>query len=357
MRITKTDKLAEELKKEIAEQRLPANSSFLSTRNLSVKYNVSIMTAERILNRLVDEDILYRKPYSGTFIKHGAHKTPLIGYAGYLPQPDKLNPILHAPSQKLCDFFDSNKIDMQIILYDDLISPTKAASLLEKIDGLLISYDYVDMYTLKSLRNFGKPAVVIGNQFMEEQLFCNQVIPDFVTPLLKFFEHTDIQKYEKISIVSADHPNGQGVAKTIQKVLKWQNVPAEKIEQTTLNFDENGTWRLTASRFFAETRDKWRKQLVFLTSGYFAQGLRDVFGDDADAPDVLSIDNLEEYLDIAPEDAYFTAIDRSMSDIYMNAVELLLKVIAEKDKRTHIIHIPGKLVIRKSAGCLKMSQK
>ncbi len=350
VKYTKTARLAEQLKAELASQMLPAHTPVCSVRELAVKYDISVMTADKILDRLADEDFLYRKPYSGTFIKHSPVRPPKIGYAGYLPLPDKNDPIQHTAARRLHDFFDTEKIQPQIILYHELTDSKRAELILDKLDGLLISYSHIDDRTLKVLRKFKKPVVIIGNQFIENIFQCSQVIPEFTAPLMELTEKLDLQSYDQITIVTAEHSNAEGTAEAIRKALNWLSVPQEKINTRQVQIPQGDNGRFPASQFFAQTRESWQNQLVFLTSGYFAQGMHDALGDDM--PDTVSFDNLAAYNGTPENGAHFTAIDRRMTDIYSDAAKLLLQLLKEHDERSHIIQIPAKLVIRKSVKSL-----
>ncbi len=346
VKYTKAARLAEQLKGELIAQKLPAHTPVYSVRELAAKYGISIMTADKILSRLADEDFLYRKPYSGTFIKHSPVCLPKIGYAGYLPLPDRPDPIQHTASHSLHDFFAEQKLQPQIILYHELVDSERGEKLLDKLDGLLVAYSYIDDRTLKVLRKFRKPVVVIGNQFIENIFQCSQVVPEFTAPLIELAEKIDLQSYDQITIVTAEHSNSEGTAEAIRKVLNWRSVPPEKISTLSLQVLPGDNGRFAANQFFGQNKKCWENNLIFLTSGYFAQGMRDMLGDDM--PDAVSFDNLEAYNGTAEDEAFFTAIDRRMTDIYIDAAKLLLQLLDQHDERNHIIQIPARLVIRKS---------
>ena len=105
---------------------------------------------------------------------------------------------------------------------------------------------------------------------------------------------------------------------------------------------------MAALRYFSGLRENLRNTLVLSLSGYFSIGMREVFRNAEDMPDILNFDNLEEYAEPPPERPFFTAVDYRMPDIYQAGAELLTHQITEQDERNQIIQIPARLVVRDS---------
>lgn len=89
-RQSKTLELSRKLHRELLALRLPAGAPVESVRKLAVRFGVSTVTANRMLNRLVEEDFLYRIPQSGTFIKHNPPNIPAVAYAELCPNPKSI---------------------------------------------------------------------------------------------------------------------------------------------------------------------------------------------------------------------------------------------------------------------------
>ena len=128
-RKTKTAELAEKFRDELLAKRLPKGSPVLSERELAEHFAISPVTARRILKVLVEQDILYRKPQSGTFIKHDPPVIPVIAYAGPLPDPENTDPLVYDASFRLLKHFSERR--KPIYLFD----ASEAARI--KDDGLL----------------------------------------------------------------------------------------------------------------------------------------------------------------------------------------------------------------------------
>ena len=70
-------------------------------------------------------------------------------------------------------------------------------------------------------------------------------------------------------------------------------------------------------------------------------------------PDIVSVDNFESYENDPGHNAFFTAIDRSSKECYIQSAELLFSELRKQTHRRVILQIPTKLIIRKSIKSIK----
>ena len=309
-RQSKTLELSRKLHRELLEQRLPAGSPVESVRKLAVRFGVSTVTANRMLNRLVEEDFLYRVPQSGTFIKHNPPRIPAIAYAGALPGPE-IDPIQYAASRRLMEYFHRAGQDVQFISYHELRHPALALRKLKDTNGLLIS------------------------------------AADYAPAMRELFRRMEPEYYERILFFSAGHENAAADEQQLRGILDARGYPAARIHAVRLNHVSNMTASMAAYRYFMQNRECWNRTLVISLSGYFSLGIREAFDRTDAMPDVLSFDNLEGY-DPAVSSPQFTAIDRNMPEIYEEAARLLNREITENVGPHSIVQIPAKLVVRRS---------
>ena len=347
-RSTKTSELAERLRTELLARRLPSGSPVTSVRELASRYGVSTVTADRILNLLVKEDFLYRIPQSGTFIKHDPPVVPVIGYAGHLPGPGATDIIQAAAAKRLQEHLTQTGVEQHIISYHELRHPELVERKLDALNGLLISAAFIDEVTRPVLWRFKGRIVVFANTYIMDRLPCSQVIPDYTRALTEFTEKYDPERYERIQILSAGHPNAVASERNIRNILQCLGVSAGKIETLNLKGINNLSAQMAALRYFSGLREDLRNTLVLSLSGYFSIGMREVFRNTEEMPDILSFDNLEEYAEPSPERPFFTAVDCRMPDIYQAGADLLTHQITEQDERNQIIQIPARLVVRDS---------
>ena len=346
-RRTKTSELAERLQEELLAERLPADAPVMSVRELARHFSVSPVTANRILNLLVENDVLYRVPQSGTFVKHDPPVIPVIAYAGLVPDPTKDDPIKTAAANQLLEHFTELGIEPRFIPYHTLQRRVLAERRLKDANGLLIDVSFIDRDTIGVLWDYPGRIVVTGNCYVFEDLACSQVIPDFTDPMLEFDRIYPFGGYDRIIIVRAAHRNACATEKSIRNILARLEVPERRIE--TVSFDVIGTIQpyLKAFRHFSQY-DRPDNTLILSMSEYFSQGIREAFSGKAVMPDILSIDNLEGYVKPTDGKPYFTSIDRQQALIDCKALDLLLRQLEEPDGELPIIRIPAKLILRSS---------
>ncbi len=347
-RLTKTSELAERLRAELQAKRLPSGSPAASVRELASRYGISTATADKILNRLVKEDFLYRIPQSGTFIKHNPPVVPAIGYAGHLPGPDATDIIQCAAAKEVQEHLTRAELEPLILSYHELRHPALAEKKLSHLNGLLISATFIDDATRPVLWKFRGKIVVIASTYIMERLPCSQVIPDYTRALTEFSEKYDLEKYRKILILSAGHPNAVASERNIRNLLQCLGVSLGKVETLNLKGINNLSAQMAALRYFSSLKEDLKDTLILSLSEYFSIGMREVFRNAGEMPDILSFDNLEGYMEPPPEKPFFTAVDCRMPEIYKAGADLLRNLITKQDSCNYIIQIPARLVVRDS---------
>ena len=346
-RQSKTVQLAERFREELLAERLPKGTPVMSVRQLAEHFAVSTVTANRILNLLAEQDFLYRKPQSGTFIKHDPQTVPVIAYAGNLSDPENTDPLLYEATLRLMEHFTELGMEPVLISYHTLRRSELAAQKLRMTGGLLLESSFIDKNTLKALWGYSGRITVIGNTYIEDRFPCSQVIPDFTAPLLEFNRFKPIDSYRKILIVQAGHRNSAAGGNAVLRMLAHLNIPEEKIEQVTLESSGNIQAYMRASGYFSQRGDLPDRTLIFSMSEYFSQAIREVFSRGRRMPDILNFDNMEAYQKNSGK-AYFTSIDRQMGPLFCRGLDLLLRQLKEPNGEQTVLQIPAKLVIRES---------
>ena len=347
-RQTKTAELAEKLRNELLAERLAKDSPVMSVRELAEHFSVSTVTANRVLNLLVDQDILYRKPQSGTFIKHEPPVIPAVAYAGPLPDPENADPIKNDATLSLLEHFTELGIKPMLIPFHTLRHPALAERELRRSNGLLIDASFIDGDTLKTLWNYPGRIVIAGNSYIENRLPCSQVIPDFTEVLLEFDRFSPFAEYDQILILSAGHRNSIAGAETVRQILDRRQVAEKKIEEIRLETSGAVNAYMRASRYFSQCGKLPEKTLIVSMSEYFSQAVREVFFSRESMPDILSFDNLEGHGKEPEESPFFTSVDCRMGLTVCRALDLLCGQLKNPKQEQTILRIPAKLIIRKS---------
>ena len=346
-RKTKTAVLAEKFLDELLAKKLPKDSPVMSARELAEHFVVSPVTANRILKLLVEQDILYRKPQSGTFIKHDPKTVPSIAYAGPLPDPVDMDPLRYNATFRLMKHFAELGIEPVLITPYELRHPT-AWQKLRKTSGLLIHDALIDKAILKALVNYSGRIALFGKTYFDNSLPFIQVFPDFTGPLLEFNRVKKFHVYDKILIIRANHNNSKNSAEIARNTLKILDVTEKKIEVIRLNTHGGLNAYLQTDRYFSQRSDLPDNTLIISMSEYFSQALRAVFSSRGKMPDILSFDNMESYQKNPDSAPFFTSIDWQVGLMYCRALDLLCGQCQNPDEEQTILRIPAKLVIRES---------
>ncbi|MBO4491846.1 MAG: LacI family DNA-binding transcriptional regulator [Lentisphaeria bacterium] len=347
-RKTKAAELAERYRNELLAARVPKDSPVMSGRELAEHFGISTVTANRVLNLLVAEDVLYRKPKSGTFIKHDPPVIPSIAYAGPLPEPGNIDPIRNAATQRLLDHFAELGLTAKLIPYHTFRNPALAERELQDTNGLLIHNSFIDDNTMKTLWKYTGRIVMTGNTYIDDRFPCSQVIPDFTEALREFNVFRPFAGFAKIILVEAQHLNSKASSESSRRILRSFGLDKEKVELISFAATNSFDAYLEANRYFLRHSSLPENTLIITLSEYFARGIRSAWADRKDQPDILCFDNMEEYSGIPEKDRFFTSIDRQMSEIMCRALDLLHDQLSSPGREQTILRIPAKLVIRKS---------
>ena len=361
-RKTKVVSLAEKFRNELLEERRPKDSPVLSVRELAEHFSICTETANRILNLLVEKDFLYRKPKSGTFIKHDPPVIPVIAYAGFLPGPGSgLDPLANAAEERLLDHFNELGITPRVITYHTLRNRESAERELADTNGLMINTSFIDDTTLKTLWEYPGRIAVFNSDYILNNLSCSQVIPDFSGPLLEFNRLKPFDSYDKILIIKAYHRNGIACAEICCRILHRLQIAKDKIEVVPLDGTAGVSAYLKASHYFSRRGTLPENTLIITVSEYYAQGIREVYSKRSSQPDILTFDNLESHENNTGEPGYFTAIDRKMEQTVCRTLDLLVEQLKTPGIGQEIVRIPAELVIRQSvkgiAACIPSDEK
>ena len=347
MRNSKTVELTKRFMDELVTRRLTADTKVMSCRELAKYFSISPVTADRILNELEKQDVVYRIPGRGTFVKHDPPVIPAIAYAGKLPEPGSTDPIKRSAAELLLKHFAEINIEPEIIPYHILCNPRLAEKRLRNINGLLIDASCIDEKTLPVLWGYRGRIVAAGNLYMVDELPCSQVLPDYTHAMLKFHEAVDFAHYSRILVISAEHRNSVACAESVCRILNGLQIPEEKIEIQYLPTANSASACWTGLRCFSEDQKLDRNTLIISMSDYFSQGISGAFRDRECVPDILSFDNLDAYdSSFNSSSPWLGSIDRCHGTVWKTALDLLCSQVRSQSEQFHIIKVPAGLVMR-----------
>lgn len=344
-RHTKAGEIAAELKRALLRKELPSGTRIPSVRNLVLRYGISSVTADKVLKILAQEDFVSRIPKRGTFIKHTPPVLPKIAF--FCGENDfAQDPFIHSGVEYAYRTFSELDVIPERIPYSALLNGKASEELLARFNGLLLSYSYLDAKTLPLFRKFPGKIMVLSHYFPADELSCSQVIPDLLPALSELVRRTDLRSYRKIVILRADHRNALALDSILEKFLEQLSL---RIHDRIVIDPITRNPVAAAYRYFLKNETDFSNTLLISCSDFFSLGLRDAFTDrGVPMPDILGIDNLEDYEPPENGKKFFTDIDKDYPKIFTVAARKLVEMIMNRDDLNYTITIPAKLILRDS---------
>ncbi len=343
-RTTKSEKIAELIRTDLLTKRVPKDSPVYSVRKLAAAYDVSTTTADRALDLLAEDDLVYRREKSGTYVKNTPPEKLRIVCAvttGSQEDTSSLTRLNNQRVESLCRAFQERGAAMEFISYPELKSPELAARRLDGARGLLISSGFLDSKTESVISAFqGHRVVYMHDVIRRFQFPCSQVVPDFAPALRKVLEYLAPDERTRFTVLTAEHDNAYDRRAAILDSLDEFGIPLSRVTVFSpwkiSNYESEKAKKLVESH--------WREiegSVVFTTTEYIAQALLGM------NVRVVSIDNLE-VLSMRPENAVITSIDGMAPQVAETAAKLLCDLIERREKNSYIIGVPADLYLRKT---------
>ncbi|MHB9138479.1 MAG: substrate-binding domain-containing protein [Victivallaceae bacterium] len=354
-RRVRSQDIAESVRKEIVQKKLTQGSPIMSSRDIAKRYKVSMLTANRALNRLVDENIIYRVQGSGTYVKGATseRRTLNIGYCEMITHDNDLG--RHAASGVLTDncmsIFRKKNCNIKIIPYQDLLDRALAEKAFADVDGLLVNSSYIDEKTMPFFDNFKGPVTVYRNEFIGNWPF-NQVIPDLATGMRETVRRIDQDKISGVIVVSSQHSNADARMHEFIRQAVSAGIARGKIEVINVALQVGDNGRMSGYRTGRKLLANCLGKFIFCTSDFITFGLIDAMqeagikiGKDVQ---LVSYDNLEGYGMVPYEKPIITSVDFPKDEVARRAAELTIAQIENHDDCLHVIKVPTHLIIRET---------
>lgn len=330
--------------------RLPSN------QEIATEFKVSLMTANRTMNQLVQSGYIRREQGRGSFV---CDTLPCIGgrkfHIGiadkitYPPVP-MINAALDIRPKTASQYLQDCGCSCHAVSYDDVCSG-EIADIAKKLDGLIISSGFIDKITEKNLLDLQIPIVVINGEFASKYPF-HQVVMDMRPALVMVAQEIIKRNYDEIIIIKESHIYGMTRCRELINELVSRGFDSRKIRCfTTKDFAlENA---LSSYQLGLQLVPELAGKLLFSTSDVVSFSLLEAFNKSGLVPgkdfDLLSFDNLEDYGFCPLKEAKLTSIDCPKVDISKRAAQLLLEKINHPEPGTTIIRLPATLKIRSTA--------
>ncbi len=347
--------IADYLRKEIRRRNLAPDTPIMSTRHLANHFQASLVTANRALNRLVDENVLYRVQGSGSFVKGSSKSTQrlIIGLLESVADQERngfyaahgicIDSCLNQLREKKCDirFFSHQNMAEQKFPKDSFAG----------LDGLIVRSNCIDPKTLPLLEKFPGPVTLYANDFQINLPF-NQALPDLAQGFRELFRQLDRSKVDGIITMSARHASAIAREEHFIEAALNAGFDQKKIEEIEVKLAEGDNGRLGGYNAAKKILAKFPRKLLFITSDFVAFGAIDAMKEAGIEPgrdlQLVSYDNLEGSNMRPFGEPTLTSMDHPKAEISKRAVDMTVDAIRNHDTCQHIIRVPTHLVIRKT---------
>jgi DNA-binding LacI/PurR family transcriptional regulator len=346
--------IARQIRNEISRKCLEDGSKVISARALAAKLKISVLTANRALDILSKEDILYRVHGSGTFVKGNQFSNSIV--IGIADTPDSQDAPWRYATHGI--FLDScltqlSKADFKIkyLSYEDFCELGSIPSLLNSIDGLIISAAYLDKKTINIFKNYKGVLTFYRNEYFID-IPCNQVIPNLKTGFSEVFNRISPDEYEGIIIIGANYANANARCSQFFKQALEAGFKKDDILEKNISMLPHLDVHNQSYQAVKKICKSFKGKLVFCASDLIAFGLIDAAKENGIKPGkdfaLISYDNLEEYGMHPFSEPFLTTIDYPKKEIALKAVELTIDAVRQGENYHHTIKVPTHLIVRKT---------
>lgn len=340
--------IAARLRQDILEGKLKPGTPVLSSRELARNFGVSLSTAHKAANCLVRESLIYRRQGSGTFVnspKAPSGKVLHIGCAIRKEFEDmKIARLLSIPGIRLVKRLRASGCRIRFIPNDAFADRRKLKPYLEGLDGLLISCAYINLQECAYLHELRLPVVLFQGD-SELPLPFHQVLPDHMTGMRELFAKARQARLQGVVIIYPDHANG--CARGDACSMAAEEYGFSDIEKIKAEFPSN------FYKLGLELSRRCFNRLIVTCTDLATFDLIHAFHDVGLEPDreyhLVGYDDVEG-IGVSPlAEPTATALSVNRDAINHYAEELLFSEIRHPSACSHIIRVPTKLIIRKTA--------
>lgn len=351
-RHNKSEAIAMALQAEFLGCSLPAGALVSSTRDIAERYRVSPLTAHKALQRLVDLGLLFRIRGSGTYLKRSCQKTARIGIADcsitwlYNKAMEQTqNQIIN----HCLDYLSERNYTVQSISYAELANDRTAPKLLAELDGMLLSYNYLDEKLLSHINGCPFPIVLYRHEFVDPHPL-SQVIYDFEPGMREALQQLRLSPEDPPVLIYEATPSSLARKRIWLEQLAKVGVSEKQVMMHEIQYNNRMVECFRLARVYGQ---RFKGRLVITCTDDIAASLISAM-----APEglqhgrdyrLLSIGNSEQYGFKHFQQPDVASIDMPMKSIAEESCKLLIRQMEEPSSCQHIVRIPSHFIMRSSA--------
>lgn len=345
-------KMLSDIKERIISEDLKPGATLPTALELAATYNVSHITANRVMEILAKDGLIYRTKGSGSFVAKSdvSAKKYKIGIVIYIEEGDSisLNAAFGSFFKVAPDLLRAQGHQIEYIEFNDLSKTDSPETLLADYDAFIVSSSCIDPVTIVNLKKTKRPVVVM---LQTEIMDCpfHQVLPFLSSGFKDVFELFKAKNHRKLTLIySTANARFQSFINAAANA-GWATddiimVPAQPVH--------GDLGRMSGYNAAKAIRDLKNGKAIFSTSDFLSLGVIDAFkergllaGEDFD---LISFDDLESSGWCPFDEPFLTSISICRKKIAEHSVKLILDQLENPTEYSIIARFPTELAIRKS---------
>jgi len=351
-RHNKIEAIAKSLQEDFLRSSLPSGALVSSTRDIAEQYQVSPLTAHKALQKLVEEGMLFRIRGSGTYLKQGFQKTQRIGIADSSITWLYNKEMVQTQNQIInycIDYLSEQNYTVQTISYAELTNVRTVSRLLTDLNGMLLSYNYLDAAVLSHLKGRQFPIILYRHEFVDPHPL-SQVIYDFEPGILEAIGQLQLYPDDPPVLIYEATPSSLARKKLWIEQLVKVGFNEKQLISHEVHYNNRQAECFRLARVYGQ---KLHGRLLITCNDDIAASIIDALAPEGLLPGrdfrLLSIGNSEQYGFKLFQQPGIASIDMPMKSIALESCKLLIRQIKDPSSCQHIIRVPGHFIMRTSA--------
>jgi len=341
------------LAKDIIASNLPARTPILSTKEIAERYKVSFLTANRAVNQLVEEGVLFRERGSGTFIAESGRDSKLVRCKVALVSPpfydtEEQNATVGAYFHPAAEALARERVHIEYVPHTILEDLEK----LKAFDAVMARTEHIDKSSKTALKNYQGIVLMTHLEWVSSLPF-NQVIPDMApgfSELIALFMKNGAARIHVPFVTTSPH----SVHKTdaFMAAAALGGFPRESIITHAEDSLMGDFGRLCGKKVAEKILAEDNNPAIFTGSDFIAFGIMDTMLAKGKKPGkdflLASFDNVEDKGILPFKEAVLTSVDYPRKEISLCAAHLIERLLLDNDHYAHITRVTTKLITRET---------
>lgn len=360
IRQSKSVKIAEQIRDELHSAGAKAGIQTASAHEVAERFHVSVLTAHRAINHLVDDGFLYRVRGSGTFVKAPGNRIIRIGLVDAGADPnfnEAMNSMLVSYVDDVLEYFRSRGCEVHMISLKEVQNSSFMNSFSKNLDGILVNINFNDALTMGNLKKTGLPVVVYRYDNIADLPF-SQVCYDIAPGVAETYAQLKLPLHDPPVLIYQKNPNGVSRFNMFKKHALRHGFQEEQLESFSVSHLRRA---FDCYKLVRSNKNLFRGRMIFSLCDSITIELLHVFIEEDMLPGrdyrLLSYGNGEAYGLELFDIPSLSAIDIPMKKMAEEACRLLLSRIRNPTEFQQIVRIPNSFVLRRSTQYNKINLK